>query len=67
MDLILKFLINELQTINGSTGSAKRLVELRLPIEEQKLKTLLNSPELTPVQKSNVIQMNKYKIYNKIY
>ena len=55
MDLILKYLINELKTIDGNTGSALKLVKIREPIEEKKLKTLLNCPELTPVQKSNVI------------
>ena len=54
MDLFLKFLIYRLETIDGNVGSGIKLIEYRLPIELDKLKTVLGVHELTPVQKSNV-------------
>ena len=49
MDLFLKFLIYRLETIDGNVGSGKKLVKYRLPIELERLKTLLEVPILTPV------------------
>ena len=49
MDLFLKFLIYRLETVDGNVGSGKKLVEYRAPIELERLRVMLDVPELTPV------------------
>ena len=58
MDLMLKYLINQLETVDGNRGSAKKLVATRLQIEEERFKKLVETAKLDPVQQSNINQLN---------
>ena len=46
MDKFLKFLIFELKTFNGETGTSKGLIAAKFPLECQKLKNLLRTREI---------------------
>ena len=46
MDMFLKYLIYELKSYDGQTGTSKGLIAAKFPIECQKFMTLLNTKNL---------------------
>ena len=65
--MFLKYLIYELKSYDGQTGTSKGLIAAKFPIECQKFKTLLNTKNLEDEHELKIQMISEQQICWKIF